>query len=147
VNALSYSARFIQEYFINNILSDIVQARGRIFRRVRRGEFFEHMDNFMCHNGRKVTDELVNLKLDCVPHPPYSPDLSLCDFWLFEMLKQKIENRVFQTVEEIKIAVYRVWDELILDDLQPVFFNCIERLECVSEHGGEYYTNSHQKII
>jgi histone-lysine N-methyltransferase SETMAR len=99
------------------------------------------MDNSMCYNRRKVTDEFANLKLDCVPHPPYSPDLSLCDFWLFELLKQKIKDRMFQTVEEIKIAIHRVWDELTLDNLQSVFFNWIERLKWVSEHGGEYYTN------
>jgi histone-lysine N-methyltransferase SETMAR len=99
------------------------------------------MDNSVCHNGRKVTDELANLKLNRVPHPPYSPDLSPCDFWLFKILKLKIKDGVFQRAEEIKIAVYRVWDELILNDLQSVFFNCIERLEWVSEHGGEYYTN------
>jgi hypothetical protein len=81
------------------------------------------MDNSLCHNGRKVTDELAHLKLDRIPHLPYSPDLSPCDFWLFGMLKQKIKDRVFQTVEKIMIAVHRVWDELTLDDLQSVFFN------------------------
>jgi hypothetical protein len=45
------------------------------------------------------------------------------------MLKQKIKDRVFQTVEEIIIAVDRVWDELTLEDLQSVFFNWIERFE------------------
>jgi hypothetical protein len=127
VDALLSGAQFTQEYFINNILLDIVETRGRIFRRVRRGEFFVHMNNSMCHNGYKVTDELPNLKLDRVPHPPYSQDLSLCDFWLFVMLKQKIKDRVFQMVEEIMIAVHKVWDELTLDDLQSVFFNWIER--------------------
>jgi hypothetical protein len=39
IDALPSGARFTQEYFINNILSDIIKARGRIFRRVRRGEF------------------------------------------------------------------------------------------------------------
>jgi histone-lysine N-methyltransferase SETMAR len=86
------------------------------------------MDNSMCHNDRKVTDELANLKFDRVPHPPYSPDLSPCDFWPFEMLKQKIRDQVFQTVEEIMTAVHRVCNELTLDDLQSVFFNWIEQL-------------------
>jgi hypothetical protein len=48
---------------------------------------------------------------------------------------------VFQTIEEIMTAVDREWDELTLDDLQSVFFNWIERLEWVSEHEREYYTN------
>jgi hypothetical protein len=83
----------------------------------------------MCHNDRKVTNEFAHLKLDRIPHPPYSPDLSPCDFWLFGMLKQKIKDRVFQIVEEMMTAVHRVWDELTLDDLQTIFFNWIERLK------------------
>jgi hypothetical protein len=83
----------------------------------------------MYYNGRKVTNELDNLKPDHVPHPPYSPDLNPCDFWLFGKLKQKIKDRVFQAVEEIMTAVYRAWDELTLEDLQSIFFNWIERLE------------------
>jgi hypothetical protein len=72
------------------------------------GEIFVHMDNSMCHNGCKMIDELDNLKFDRVPHPLYSVDLSPCNFSLFEMLKQKIKDRVFQAVEEIMTAVHRV---------------------------------------
>jgi hypothetical protein len=65
---------------INSILPDIVYERGRIFLRVRGGDCFATMDSSMGRNGRKLTDELDNLKLDRVSHPPYSPDLSPCDF-------------------------------------------------------------------
>jgi hypothetical protein len=71
----------------------------------------------------QVTEELANLKFDRVPHPPYSPDLSPCDFWLFGILKQKIKDRVFQMIEKLMTAFHRVWDELTLEDLQSVFFN------------------------
>jgi hypothetical protein len=123
VDALPYGARLSQESFVNNILSEIVEARGRTFRRVRRREFFLNMNNSMCQNGRKVTDQLANLRFDRIPHSLYSPDLSPCDFWLFGMLKQKITDRVFQTIEEIMIAFHRAEDELISNDLQSVFFN------------------------
>jgi hypothetical protein len=63
------------------------------------GRTFVHIDNSICHNDRKVTDEFDNLKLDRIPHLPYSQDLSPCDFWSFGMLKQKIKDRMFQTVE------------------------------------------------
>jgi histone-lysine N-methyltransferase SETMAR len=99
------------------------------------------MDNSMCHNGRKVIDELENLKLVRVVHPPYSRDLSPCDFWLFGMLKQKIQDRVFDTTEEIVMAIRKVWNEVTFEDLQSVFFDWIQRVEYVIEHEGEYYVN------
>jgi hypothetical protein len=73
------------------------------------------MDNSMCHNGRKVTDEFDNRKLQRVAHPPYLPYLSPCDFWLFGMLKQKMKDREFSGVEEIMNAVQEIWREVTLE--------------------------------
>jgi hypothetical protein len=147
VNTLPSGERFTQECFINYIPPDIVEARRKLFGRVRSRDFLIQMDNSVCHNGPKVTDELANLKLDRFPDAPYSADLSLCDCWLFGMLKQKIKDRVFEIVHEMMMTFPSVREELILEDLQCLFFNWIEQVEYVSEHGGEYYTNSHQKII
>jgi hypothetical protein len=39
LNALPSGSRFNQEYFIHNILSDIFEARGRIFHKYRQRDF------------------------------------------------------------------------------------------------------------
>jgi histone-lysine N-methyltransferase SETMAR len=88
-----------------------------------------------------VTEELSRLKSERVPHPPYSPDLSPWDSCLFGMLKDKIKDRLFRTIEEIITAVHRVWSEVTLDDLQSIFFNWMERFEYVINHEWEYYTD------
>jgi hypothetical protein len=98
--------------------------------------------NSMCHNGYKVTGDLDNLKLDRVPYPPYLPDLSPCDFWLFGMLKQAIRDWEFHTVEEIVSAFHEVWSQVTSEDLQSVFFNWIERLEYGSKPDVGYSINS-----
>jgi hypothetical protein len=123
LNILPPGGRFTQDYFINTVLFDIVHERGHILRRVHRGDASVHMDNSMCHNGRKGTGELENLKLDRVAHPPYSPDLSPCDFWLFGMLKQRIQDRVFDTTEEILMVIRKGENEVTFEDLQSVFFD------------------------
>jgi hypothetical protein len=79
-NALPADTRLIREYFINSIIPDILDEKQRILRRNGRGDFFINIDNSMCHNGCKVTDEFDNRKLQRVAHPPDSPDLSPCDF-------------------------------------------------------------------
>jgi hypothetical protein len=43
--------------------------------------------------------------LSRMPHPPYSPDISPCDFWLFGMLKQILGDREFFSSDEIEDAV------------------------------------------
>jgi hypothetical protein len=60
------------------------------------------------------------------PHPPYSPDLSPCDFWWFEILKQKMKERVFQSEEQILAAITESWNKLTFEDIQRVFHNWME---------------------
>ena len=47
-----------------------------------------------------------------VPHPPYSPDLSPCDFWLFP----KLRDCRYEIIEEMKEAVSKVIDTLTQED-------------------------------
>jgi hypothetical protein len=37
-----------------------------------------------------------------IPHPPYSPDLAPCDFFLFPKMKLKLKGRRFETNEDIR---------------------------------------------
>ena len=46
---------------------------------------------------------ICNIKI--IPHPPYSPGLVPCDFWLFPMLKEKLCGRKFNIDSEIISAV------------------------------------------
>jgi histone-lysine N-methyltransferase SETMAR len=79
------------------------------------------------------------VKIERLPHPAYSPDLSPCDFWLFGMLKGNMKDRAFQTVEEIFDVITLIWNGVRFEQLQSVFLNWIERLEWVISNGGEYY--------
>ena len=45
---------------------------------------------------------LVKHKITQVTQPPYSPDLVLCDFWLFPKLKSPLKGKRFQTHDEIQ---------------------------------------------
>jgi hypothetical protein len=58
-----------------------------------------------------------------LPHPPYSPDLSLCDFWLFGMLKRILKNRYFHSHDEIEEAITMAWNDITFDEVQSVFRN------------------------
>ena len=44
-------------------------------------------DNAPCHRASVVTDFLKEEKVKILPHPPSSPDLAPCDFFLFPRLK------------------------------------------------------------
>ena len=58
-----------------------------------------------------------------VPHPPYIPDLTPCDFCLFP----KLRGCRYETIEELKEAVTKVIDTLIQEDFHEAFQNLLER--------------------
>jgi hypothetical protein len=45
---------------------------------------------------------LEKYKMVVILHPPYSPNLTHCDFFLFQKMKLKLKGRRFGTVEEIE---------------------------------------------
>jgi len=46
-----------------------------------------HHDNAQCHTAVSVNEFLAEKSIPVVPQPPYSPDLSPYDFFLFSQLK------------------------------------------------------------
>ena len=49
-----------------------------------------HHDNVPAHRSFKVSQFLAKNNMTVILHPPYSPDLALCDFFLFLKLKLRI---------------------------------------------------------
>ena len=69
-----------------------------------------------------------------VAHPPYSPDLGPCDFWLFP----KVRGCFYETIEEMKEAVMKVIDALTQEDFHGALQKLLERYKCIAA-GGDYF--------
>jgi hypothetical protein len=63
------------------------------------------MDKLSCQNGHKITDKLTATDIARAPHPPYSPDLSSCDLWLFGSLKNSMKGMESSTEDQIVEAI------------------------------------------
>ena len=70
-----------------------------------------------------------------VSQPPYSPDLSSCDFWLFT----KLRACPYETTEEMKEAVTKVIDTLTQEDFHEALQNLLERYNKYIAAGGDYF--------
>ena len=69
-----------------------------------------------------------------VPHPPYSPDLPPCDFWLFP----KLTGCHYETIEEMKEAVMKVIDMLTQEDFHGAYQKLLEWYNKCIAAGGDY---------
>ena len=54
-----------------------------------------HHDNASAHTAAATLDFLATENVQLVTHPPYSPDLAPCDFWLFPKVKEELRGRRF----------------------------------------------------
>ena len=70
-----------------------------------------------------------------VLHPPYSPYLAPCDFWLFP----KLRGCPYETIEEMKVAVTKVIDTLTLEDFHGAFQKLLEPYNKRIAAGGDYF--------
>ena len=99
------------------------------------GQWHFQQDNAPVHNSILVTDYLTKMGIKTVPHPPYSPDLAPCDFWLFP----KLRGCRYKTVEKMKEAVMKVIDTLTQEDFHGPFQKLLERYNKCIAAGGDYF--------
>ena len=78
------------------------QKRPALF---KSGQWHFHQDNSPVYNSILVTDYLTKMGIKTVHHPPYSPDLAPCDFWLFPKLKENLEAVIMRQLRRWK----RLW--------------------------------------
>ena len=75
------------------------------------------------------------MRIKTVRHPPYSPDLAPCNFWLFP----KLRGCRYETIEEMKEAVTKVIDTLTQEDFHGAFLKLLERYNKCIAAGGDYF--------
>ena len=97
-----------------------------------------HHDNAPSHTSILTHQFLVKNKIAVIPHPPYSPDMAPCDFFLFPEMELKPKERRFDTIKEIQAETQRVLDTLIEKDFQEVFQKW-RRWDWCLHAGGNYF--------
>jgi len=86
---------------------EVLQRRREKVRRQRPQLWREqtwqlHHGNAPSHTSVLTHQFLVKNKIVVIPHPPYSPDLTPCDFFLLPEMKLKLIGCRFNTIEEIQ---------------------------------------------
>ncbi len=95
-------------------------------------------DNVPCHRAFSVTQFLSSKRIPVLLQPPYSPDMSPCDF-LLPRVKQVVKGMHFESVTDIQNSVTRVLQEVPVQAFQKCYKNWKNRWnQCVVAEG-EYF--------
>ena len=77
--------------------------------------------------------------LDVLDHPPYSPDLSPCDFWLLPRLKEMLAGHCFESRCGIGSAVYQCLQHIPKEDYRAAFWKWVDWCKMCVEAEGAYF--------
>jgi hypothetical protein len=106
-----------------------------------------HHDNAQAHTALSVQRFLAAKNMAVVPHPPYSPDLAPCDFFLFPRTKSKLKVRRFQDVTAIQEQSLTVLHAIPKRTGPAVLPAVTETLDPLHELGRGALSRGQQRVI
>lgn len=98
-----------------------------------------HHDNASAHTAAQTLEFLRENQVQLLPHPPYSPDLAPCDYFLFPKIKDKLRGTRFSTMEEARDAFEGEIRGLSEIEWKNCFRNWFERMQKCISCRGEYF--------
>ena len=100
------------------------------------GSWFLLHDNAPVHQEVAVQELLARKQVCMLHHPPYSPHLSPCDYFLFPKLKLPLKGRLFEDVQDIQAAVTSSLRAIPQEDVQRSFQSLLDRAtRCIDAEG------------
>ena len=98
------------------------------------------MDNARPHTARKVQDFLRERDVTTILQSPYSPDLNLCDRFLFVWLKNALRGMTFNSAVEVEEASLQMPRGISENAFREQVDLLIEHCQKVIDVGGHYVT-------
>ncbi|GFU22077.1 histone-lysine N-methyltransferase SETMAR [Trichonephila clavipes] len=89
--------------------------------------------------ARSVLHVSQQNNVEILPHSPYSPDKTPCDFWLFAQLKKPLRDKRFASNKACVKAAGVILIKFSQNGLLHVFKKWIERWDkCLTCHGSYF---------
>ena len=139
VDILPQDTTMTATYYVQNVLSQVKSAINEQRPKVSTSRTLLLHDNAGPHKARATTQSLQELGIQVLPHPAYSPDLAPCDFRLFPILKDRLDGRKFDRVQDLAKAVNSELRTIPEEDYQGVFRKWQIRLKLCIESYGMYF--------
>ena len=106
VDIMPDKATITATYYTTSVLPKVLEHIQSTAPTRRRSRIMLHHDNASPHKARLTQTYLDENGIHLMEHPPYSPDLAPCDFWLFPKIKSKIAGRPFSRIQDLAKAVH-----------------------------------------
>jgi len=96
-----------------------------------------HHDNARPHVHKDVKTFLERNEFILMDHPPYSPDLAPCDFWLNNYIKQRLTDHT--DIQSLNSQITEIVGSISTNEYLKTFHKWIERMELCVKYKGHYF--------
>ena len=90
IDILPQKSTLTARYYAETVLSEAIQSIYLQRRSVGTSKTLIVLDSDSAHEAKVTVTFLSQQNIQVLAHPPYSPDLAQCDFWLFALIKEKL---------------------------------------------------------
>lgn len=98
-----------------------------------------HHDNASAHTAVRTTEFIASEGVQLLSHPPYSPDLAPCDFFLFPHVKKQIRGTRYESPDDAVGAFTRAVEGINENVWIDVFRQWFDRMsKCILAQGGYF---------
>lgn len=129
--------RITSTYYIENVLNPLFQVLRDQRPKSGLTGLKLHHDNARPHVAKNVISYLETEGMKTIKHPPYSPDLAPCDFWLFDHLKRHLDDQPNEIA--LERAITEVLNKIPKEEYAKTFSKWLERMRLCIKNKGDYF--------
>jgi hypothetical protein len=132
----------VNQFYYKNVLRTLCE---RV--RQRRPDMWKNASWILHHDNTPAHNAVAKNNIPVMEHPPYSPDLAPCDFFLFPKIKSALKGIRFESVDAVKAKAMQLLNSITQDDLQHCFQQWKIRMERCRDRGGDYIEGDNISIV
>jgi len=138
----------VNQVYYKEVLTNLHEwVRRRRPEMWKNGSWVLRQDSAPAHNALSVKKFLTKRKITVSEHPPFSPHLAPCDFFLFPKIKSAFKGIRFESVDAVKAKVTELMNKLLEDDFQHCFQQWMIRIEWCRDREGEYIEGDNISVV
>lgn len=137
IDCASKGATIDNQYYIENCLMPSIAVLERDRPKCGTKNLKILHDNARPHVHKNVNNFLTENGIGIVKHPPYSPDLAPCDFWLFSLIKSQLVTH--PDAQSLKRQITEIVAEIDKKEYAKTFEKWKERMQHCINNQGDYF--------
>ena len=127
------------QWYATQCLPQVLEAVEMRRPRTRTRGLLLHHDNAPAHRSHVVADFLAREHIQEVGHPPYSPDLAPCDFFVFPNVKRLMRGIRYESPEDAVKAFKDLVEGLPPSAWASCWTKWFQRMQSCIDNAGEYF--------